>query len=201
MKKILVGLVSLFLGSMLMVSCSSENEMMSQFSKRKYLKNFKDKNVKHKDVIKEIDNSIDYAVASDEYASTEIEPTQSSLDEIIVEDNSVMIELNEEKTKQIESVNSYPKDYSQWNGYNRKMDFSKMEVNLSTENIRHNKVSSNQADAVVLIILSIFIPPLAVFLYEDSITNNFWVDLILTLLFWLPGMIFAFLVCFAGVSV
>lgn len=56
------------------------------------------------------------------------------------------------------------------------------------------------ANAVVLIILCIFLPPLAVYLFKKSIDTNFWVDLILTILGWLPGMIFAFLVCFAGVS-
>ncbi|TXB66220.1 YqaE/Pmp3 family membrane protein [Vicingus serpentipes] len=66
-----------------------------------------------------------------------------------------------------------------------------------------NKISLNskQVDDVVLIILGIFIPPLAVYLYEDAITANFWVDLLLTLLFWIPGIIFAMLVMFADVSV
>jgi len=65
-----------------------------------------------------------------------------------------------------------------------------------------NKVSvnSNRVNDVVLIILGIFIPPLAVYLYEDSITTNFWVDLVLTLLIWLPGIIFAFLVMYNDVS-
>jgi len=56
------------------------------------------------------------------------------------------------------------------------------------------------ANAVVLIILCIFIPPLAVYLFEKKLKIDFWLDLILTLIFWLPGIIFAFLVCFAGVS-
>lgn len=55
-------------------------------------------------------------------------------------------------------------------------------------------------DEVILIILCIFIPFLAVYLYEDKIAIDFWIDLLLCLLFWLPGIIFAFLVCFAGVS-
>ena len=56
-------------------------------------------------------------------------------------------------------------------------------------------------ETIILALLSIFLPPLAVYLYEDSITTNFWVDLILTLLFWIPGIIFALLVIFADVSV
>ncbi|MFN0031838.1 MAG: YqaE/Pmp3 family membrane protein [Flavobacteriales bacterium] len=60
-----------------------------------------------------------------------------------------------------------------------------------------NELNTNE---VLLVILCIFIPFLAVFLFEGSITTNFWLDLLLCLLFWLPGIVFAFLVCFAGVS-
>jgi uncharacterized membrane protein YqaE (UPF0057 family) len=54
---------------------------------------------------------------------------------------------------------------------------------------------------IVLIILCIFIPPLAVYLFQSAVKNDFWLDLVLTLLGWLPGIIYAFLVCFAGVSI
>lgn len=64
-----------------------------------------------------------------------------------------------------------------------------------------NLKGGSGVNEAVLIILSIFLPPLAVFLFDDGITTNFWIDLILTILGWLPGIIFALLVCFAGVSV
>jgi len=47
---------------------------------------------------------------------------------------------------------------------------------------------------VLLVILAIFIPPLAVFLHQDAINNKFWINLVLTLLFFLPGVIHAILV-------
>lgn len=54
--------------------------------------------------------------------------------------------------------------------------------------------SSDDVDQIVLIILAIFIPPLAVFLVK-GIGNAFWINLILTLLlFWLPGAIHAILI-------
>ena len=58
--------------------------------------------------------------------------------------------------------------------------------------------SSRRVDDVVLAILCLFIPPLAVYLYEGGITQRFWINLILTLLFALPGIIHAFVVIFAG---
>lgn len=49
-------------------------------------------------------------------------------------------------------------------------------------------------DTVILLcILAFLLPPLAVALYE-GITTNFWICLLLTLLGWLPGIIFALLV-------
>lgn len=58
--------------------------------------------------------------------------------------------------------------------------------------------SNNASDRdILLIILCIFLPPLAVYLHENDINTPFWIDLILTLLFWLPGIIYAFIVCFA----
>ena len=47
---------------------------------------------------------------------------------------------------------------------------------------------------LLLIILAILLPPLAVYLYEDAITTKFWISLVLTLLFFLPGVIYALLV-------
>ena len=43
---------------------------------------------------------------------------------------------------------------------------------------------------LILIILAIFVPPLAVFMMV-GLGRDFWINLILTLLFWVPGMIHA----------
>ncbi|WP_238395804.1 YqaE/Pmp3 family membrane protein [Pontibacter pudoricolor] len=47
--------------------------------------------------------------------------------------------------------------------------------------------------SIVEIILAVLLPPLAVFLH-DGIGTSFWISLILTLLFWIPGVIYALLV-------
>ncbi len=58
----------------------------------------------------------------------------------------------------------------------------------------------DEAD-IVTIILCIFIPPLAVYLVKNSIDKNFWLDLVLTILVWVPGVVFALLYCFADVHI
>lgn len=41
-----------------------------------------------------------------------------------------------------------------------------------------------------LVIISILIPPLGMYLHDEDITNRFWISLILTILGWLPGVIY-----------
>ena len=56
-----------------------------------------------------------------------------------------------------------------------------------------------ESDIVLLAILAILLPPLAVYLKEEEINSRFWISLILTLLFWIPGVIFALLVVFDAI--
>lgn len=49
-------------------------------------------------------------------------------------------------------------------------------------------------DLLLIILVTIFIPPLGMFLYEGGITNRFWISLVLTLLFFLPGLIYTLIV-------
>lgn len=56
-----------------------------------------------------------------------------------------------------------------------------------------SEIKQTQVDQVVLVILAIFIPPLAVFL-KSGLGTEFWIDLILTILGWFPGTIYALLV-------
>lgn len=50
------------------------------------------------------------------------------------------------------------------------------------------------AELTLLVILAVLLPPLAVYLKEGEINSRFWISLLLTILFWLPGMIYSLLV-------
>lgn len=54
--------------------------------------------------------------------------------------------------------------------------------------------SEPSTNTILLVILAILLPPLAVYLHEGVINGKFWLDLLLTLLFYLPGMIYALIV-------
>jgi len=58
-----------------------------------------------------------------------------------------------------------------------------------------NDTNLDEVDDIILMILCVIIPPLAVFFAYD-ISNEFWIDLILTICFFLPGIIYALYVCF-----
>ncbi|HBR53156.1 MAG TPA: YqaE/Pmp3 family membrane protein [Flavobacteriaceae bacterium] len=47
--------------------------------------------------------------------------------------------------------------------------------------------------SILTIILNILLPPLAVFL-KHGLSSTFLINLILTIIFWLPGVIHAFVV-------
>lgn len=199
MKKIILSTAGLFALSLIIISCSSESDVLSSFSKRKYLKNFKESKKTYEINIEEQIASVEEVKeikSSESNTSNSVETIEEFENDVVLTQEAVQkaIALTTKKvSKQLE------KEYRNWDKFNR---------NYSTELLasskEYNYVTLNNSSArvneIVLAILAIFIPPLAVFLFEDSITANFWVDLLLTLLFWLPGIIFAFLVIFAGVS-
>ena len=57
--------------------------------------------------------------------------------------------------------------------------------------VADGNVSTN---TLLLVILAILLPPLAVALHEHGINGKFWLCLLLTLLFFLPGVIYALIV-------
>lgn len=64
--------------------------------------------------------------------------------------------------------------------------------------IKNGKAQGASDNLVLLIILAILIPPLAMFLYEGAATTRFWISLLLTLLFFIPGMIYTLIVILGG---
>lgn len=61
-----------------------------------------------------------------------------------------------------------------------------------------DKKSGKEPDSNTLLmaILCVLLPPLAVYLHENDFNGKFWLSLLLTLIFWLPGVIYALLVIF-----
>jgi uncharacterized membrane protein YqaE (UPF0057 family) len=63
--------------------------------------------------------------------------------------------------------------------------------------LTHNKYKGDQ---LLYIVIAFFIPFLGVALFEGGITGHFWLCLLLTLLLWLPGFIYALLVILGNIG-
>jgi len=77
--------------------------------------------------------------------------------------------------------------------------FEKIIANKLTKKIKRERSSSNDDDTLLIIEIILcffpFINLIAIFLKDGKqITMNFWIDLILDFLFFLPGIVFALLV-------
>ncbi len=75
----------------------------------------------------------------------------------------------------------------------------KERVKLAKKEIKNFKAEKRNGaepstNTLLLVILAILLPPLAVYLHEGVINNKFWISLILTLLFFIPGVIYALIV-------
>lgn len=76
----------------------------------------------------------------------------------------------------------------------RKARFAEVKKMTKAYKAQKATASGGEKDTVLLAILAILLPPLAVYLHEDQTNNKFWISLLLTLLFWLPGVIYALIV-------
>jgi len=72
-------------------------------------------------------------------------------------------------------------------------------VKKALKNLPETKKGLADDNQLIAAIVAIFIPFLGVLIYEGTITSHFWISLLLTLLFFLPGMIYALLVIFGAI--
>ncbi len=76
----------------------------------------------------------------------------------------------------------------------KRMRVKEAKKEMKAFNIAKKAGKEPSTNTLLLVILAILLPPLAVYLHEGVINNKFWISLILTLLFWLPGVIYALIV-------
>ena len=201
-KIIFSGLVGL---ALILGSCGSSNNVVSNglIQKRKYKKGFFFKSNTDLRVVRENAKEKNSVVVNGENIeiydglSANISPSQdlntslalgkerqATKDLIPLRIEDVSIQRNSKETNSPQFISNTK---------------TKNEVRTSSrEKIQQRrKIDSNSTSAddrlILLVILAILIPPLAVFLAR-GIGTEFWISLILTLLFYFPGMIYSLLV-------
>ncbi len=67
-------------------------------------------------------------------------------------------------------------------------------ASLKKEIKRYKRNSAADEKTLLYVILAILLPPLAVYLHQGEINTKFWISLILSLIFWIPGVVYSLLV-------
>ncbi|CAN5302428.1 hypothetical protein BH09BAC5_BH09BAC5_04130 [soil metagenome] len=182
MKKLIISSAIIFAAAFVFNSCTME--------KRHYRNGYHvewNSNKETVDVKKENGKSISTAetVAMQETTASEVNVADENLNQAITS----VVSFAKPVTNQIES-NSVVSTNKTSNAIQEKKILKKTSAFVTS----HPVSSGGDDNKVLLIVLCFFIPPLAVYLYEGSWTHRCTVNLILTLLCGLPGMIHALII-------
>jgi uncharacterized membrane protein YqaE (UPF0057 family) len=94
-----------------------------------------------------------------------------------------------------EKFNDALKEFKSLSRHDKKKKFT--EVKKTLKKYKADKRAGRaepSTNTVLLVILAILLPPLAVYLHEGEINGKFWLSILLTILFWVPGVIYALIV-------
>jgi uncharacterized membrane protein YqaE (UPF0057 family) len=86
------------------------------------------------------------------------------------------------------------KEFKSLSRVDRKMRMNEVKSLVKEYKTQKAAKAEPSTNTILLAILAILLPPLAVYLHEGSINGKFWLSLLLTLLFWIPGVIYALIV-------
>jgi uncharacterized membrane protein YqaE (UPF0057 family) len=78
----------------------------------------------------------------------------------------------------------------------------KRSIRSEVKAFKQKKRAGEEADVstLLLTLIALILPPLAVYLHQGEINSKFWISLLLTLLIWVPGVVYALLVIFGVVA-
>ncbi len=208
MKK--TNLFTIALSVFILASCATSSDVVDGglFQKRKYNKGFHINKTSKIASPKTVENEVEMAnviiedkVSNENFSNKEITSTviekvnKSNVEEVVYVNENNISETNF-KNNEVELAES------------KKVENDNFKTNFNSTSLRKksflsdrftattfdkNETSQIMADTILLVIIAIFIPFLAVGLYE-GITNRFWISLLLTILLFFPGIIYAILV-------
>lgn len=212
MKNLITTRLSLFVcAAILLNSCGTSQDVSSNrmISKRKYTKGFHvtipsrvlsaKTEHKEKEVIA-VNEEVELAKRSVRFIESDVE------NKTLIENNFNTYSFapaKETKSEKKQRIDFFKTSNSKLNAViateelktskSEKLNSSYSSIKQFTKKVENQKKKRND-DTVLLVILAFFIPPLAVYLYEDSWTKRCTINLILTLLCGLPGLIHALVV-------
>lgn len=200
--------------AMILGSCATSNEVAGGgiFQKRKYndgfywnrnsnLKESSGKDEKGLNIFKDEEkSSAKYVGSSSLYNETTNDLTIFAVNEKVADE----IQIDEANSPALNSSvilvnkNELPENNSSSQADNQKTSVIEKTKEYRNTAKKENKRNNNKADDmfIIAVILAILIPPLGVAVYTNIDWKKVLICLILTILFFLPGMIYALLVVF-----
>lgn len=103
-----------------------------------------------------------------------------------------------EETSQpsIASIKDGMNEFKSLSKHERKAKIKEAKKALKQYKLDKKEGAEVSTNTLLLVIIAILIPPLAVYLHQGKINDKFWIALLLTLLFYVPGLIYALIVIF-----
>lgn len=201
----LSSLVAILVVAVLMSSCKTGSDVISDrgIQKRKYTKGYYMAQKNRNDKVKSTDSEevvVTKETSSDDVAAVRPEPAERvdssspSVEESLSLLESVEIEQGEASSKERATTRSKERlhEAAQPKRRTGPSTFKVKEPLAPTTalNLETSGYEVSDTDTLLLVILAILLPPLAVYLLK-GIGTEFWISVLLTLLFWLPGIIYA----------
>ena len=112
---------------------------------------------------------------------------------VLAEPSNAPSSATEPKDERIQSAMNEFKSLSK-KEKREKVKEAKSVLNKYKADKKAGRAADSDVNQVLLVILAIFLPPLAVYLHQGEINNKFWISLVLSLLLLLPGIIYSLLV-------
>lgn len=182
----LLFVLAIFIGAQMLYSCSSS----SNFTKRKYF-NFKQDQKEYARVEPGTPAPADNAaIAEEETVLADETASEAAVTpaEVNTATETPFSEPAETAQAKAPAIEKSPASSIQ----EEKLSFGEKLVVKQAQKIakREQKKESSRIETLLLVIIAILLPPLAVFLVE-GLETEFWISLLLTLLFYVPGLIYA----------
>jgi uncharacterized membrane protein YqaE (UPF0057 family) len=92
------------------------------------------------------------------------------------------------------AVTDAMREFKSLSRVDRKMRMRQVKAAIKEYKAQKAAAAQPSTNTLLLVILAILLPPLAVALHEGGINGKFWLSVLLTLLFWIPGVIYALIV-------
>jgi uncharacterized membrane protein YqaE (UPF0057 family) len=108
--------------------------------------------------------------------------------------NAIVIVPKRASLPDVTSIQAAKESFTSLSAKEKKAKFKEVAQAIKDYKAAKKAAAEPSTNTLLLVLVAILLPPLAVYLHEGVINNKFWIDLILTLLFYVPGLVYALIV-------